>query len=244
MKHVEKLFNEFLNSEILVDYCNRILERLKNNIIDEKPNTIYDSKTFVINIVYVDTSRQKLLPTSENEKYISVLHGNSHYSYQLFKLDGVDDPRILDKSKKLELVEEGVLEKNKVLHMEPFVHILQSKSNYKGFLLVAESKVVHDFVWYFDMETLFPVSYNFTDKNHKRLEGTLELLNEIGNKDSIEPLHKLTFHENHTIRWKSLQTLINLDYEKGIDVLKRMTEDTHADIRMAAQKTLERLVKE
>lgn len=244
MKYVKKLFNEFLNSEVLADYCNHILERLKDDIVDREPNKIYESRTFVINIIYVDSSKQKLLPTSENEKYISVLHGNSYYSYELFKLNGVNNPQVLDKSKKLELVKEGVLVKNEILHIEPFVHILQSKSNYKGFLLVAESKVVQDYVWYFDMETLFPVSYNFTNKNHKRLEGTLELLNEIGNKNSIEPLYKLTFHENHTIRWKSLQKLINLDYEKGIEALKRMTEDPHLDIRVAAQKTLERILKE
>jgi|GEM_PF-6021289 len=244
MSHVKKLLNEFINSEILIDYCNHVLENLKSGIIDRSPKTIYESKTFKISLVYVDLSEQKLLPTNVNEKYIAVISGEMDYSYRLYRLDGVEDSRILDKNKKLILEEENILRKNEILHIQPFVHVLQHTSNFKGILLTAESKVFQDFVWYFNMENLAPVSYNFTDRHHKRLEGTVELLNAIGDKNSIAPLYKLSFHENHTIRWKSLQKLINLDYEKGIEVLKHMAaQDQHIEIRVAAQRTLERILK-
>lgn len=130
------------------------------------------------------------------------------------------------------------------MHIQPFVHVLQSTSDFEGFLLTAESKIFQDFIWYFDMDTLFPISYNFTNKDHKRLEGTIELLNEIANNNSIEPLYKLAFHQNHTIRWKSLQKLINLDFDKGVEVLEYMEDnDSHVEIRYAAKKTLERIQK-
>ena len=137
-----------------------------------------------------------------------------------------------------------VLKNKEILHIQPFVHVLQSTSDFEGFLLTAESKIFQDFIWYFDMDTLFPISYNFTNKDHKRLEGTIELLNEIANNNSIEPLYKLAFHQNHTIRWKSLQKLINLDFDKGVEVLEYMEDnDSHVEIRYAAKKTLERIQK-
>ena len=71
-----------------------------------------------------------------------------------------------------------------------------------------------------------------------RLITSTKILGEIGNEESINLLTYLCKNEFHNIRWEAINQLINHDFEKGIEILKNMTQDKHPDIVNAAKKSL------
>lgn len=236
----EAFFSAFISSDLLVDYNNLLLKKINEDNLNVS-TLLFESDSFFISTSYTIFRKEKIQASSPRERFISLLTGE--LEYRLYKQDKNIISDTFDNTKKLILEKEGILRKGEILHLYEFEHVLCPLKDYQGVIISLEFKNIADYFWYYDMDTLLPLYYNFADKSDKRLEGTIELLSEIGNEKSIEPLYNLTFHANHTIRWKSLECLINLDYERGLDVLKRMAStDKHSEIKRAAQSSLKRIL--
>lgn len=236
-------FENIYKDNIVNDYINYLLVKIKEGESIGDPHILYENEDLLVYISKLSFESKDVLPTNKTEKYIMLLQGEANMNFKLYEFNDFNNSQeVFRKDLILKLVVEDVFVENKVLHLKKFNNLFCPLNNCQGIFISIEFKNESEYTWFFNRETLMPIYYDFNSKNHKKLEAAIELLSEIGNIESIEPLIRLTFHENHTIRWKSLNVLINIDFEKGIECLKRMVNDIHPEIRIAAKSSLNRIL--
>jgi hypothetical protein len=77
-----------------------------------------------------------------------------------------------------------------------------------------------------------------------RLEFVLDLFKRFGYAeaaDSVAAIHGGS--RFHFVRWKAVQTMLHLDYERGVAMLRQSVSDPHPQIRDAAERTLANLAR-
>lgn len=75
-----------------------------------------------------------------------------------------------------------------------------------------------------------------------RLDYSARLLGEFGFPSSIAPLRKLAGHPQHYVRWAAVRAVMRIDFDEGLELLRRAREDAHPHVRRAAQSALDKLV--
>ena len=91
----------------------------------------------------------------------------------------------------------------------------------------------------FNPKTLEPSYQNSSNFLHSRLQYCAEILGSINDPSCIKPLRWLCNYKAHFVRWSAAEALINIDFDKGIEELKRFRNDPHIHIRNASKQALE-----
>ncbi len=96
-----------------------------------------------------------------------------------------------------------------------------------------------------------PIIYNFdtasgvithatsADVSSSRMLAIMDVLDNIGDADSIEVLLNIVHsHPHHYVRWRAVECLSALDYPQIAALLQTLQYDSHPEIRQAAIKTI------
>ncbi|MBA6417589.1 HEAT repeat domain-containing protein [Colwellia sp. 6M3] len=98
-------------------------------------------------------------------------------------------------------------------------------------------------VWLFDTKTMRSMKGISPDDEATRQELLIELLNRLNYSGATDFLSELSeLSEYHFVRWKALTTLLRLDTAKGIEALKKATNDNHPHVNKAAVTTYQNFV--
>jgi len=93
--------------------------------------------------------------------------------------------------------------------------------------------------WEYSPKTLEPTRAVATSMNSSRLQWAAECLSELECLDSVSSFESLYNHPDHFVRWSAISNLIQIDFQKGVTLLKKAsTYDCHPHIRNAAVKSL------
>lgn len=96
-----------------------------------------------------------------------------------------------------------------------------------------------NFEWAFSRDTLHATSITTTRYGESNLLGILDLLAQAGNERSEDLLTKLAGHSLHFVRWRAIQSLVQLNQIRGMEILSVAAEDVHPELRVAARRSLE-----
>ena len=260
------LFNELTGSDFVTNLINYEL----SNLVDDPLYTLSDfspsgffivlDEQFSLGLAVLkdqgdDQGSSLLAKLALNEPDIAneVLYGLT--SHQMIGLHGEgclelewyiqEDPypiEILDKSKTL------TRQKNKTVSStspgcfmayEDVIRVIPPKLPCTVFYFTTTN--LGNIRWEYDA-TLRPRRAIATSMNSSRLQWAAESLVELASTDSAPALEKLYTHPDHFVRWSALSNLIQLDYEKGIALLRQAAaNDDHPHVKDAASRSIEML---
>jgi hypothetical protein len=256
-------FQNLLNSDFGSELINHELERLEINpsyaVSDANPGGFFIVKEefFKLGIVLFekndkltphDIANKVILDNPEENKemlygltshqMLGVLHGEQ-IEIQRYKQKLPFPIEIFDESRKLENLENLSLVKGKINCFRAyedaykFVH-----PKVPTILLFFLTDNIGGLRWEYDSKSFKPTKLIATSMNSSRIEWALETLVQMDSIDSVKNMEKLYNHPDHFVRWASISSLIQLDFEKGYDSLLRAVDDKHPHVKNAAQKSL------
>lgn len=160
--------------------------------------------------------------------------------YKIFQQRKTNDPTLLKESFYLESHIDEKQAPGKAIYIEKFKDILHI-DKYKPLVsLVLKLKANPlAYSWEYDATTLKPNRIVLADTNIARLETSLKILGQIGNDSSVDVLNRFVTSAIHTVRWENARSMINLDYDNGLAILKDMAlNETHEEVKRAALQSL------
>ncbi|WP_395641412.1 HEAT repeat domain-containing protein [Rudaea sp.] len=96
---------------------------------------------------------------------------------------------------------------------------------------------------YFDRSSLYQIGTSSANVHASRIEFILDLFKRFRYQEAAAAVEKIQNTSRfHFVRWKAVQTLLNLDLERGKSSLARALNDPHPHVRRAASRTLANLV--
>ncbi len=171
------------------------------------------------------------------------LHGEGHLELEWYIQEDPYPVEILDKNKTL------TRQKNKTvsatspgcfLAYEDVIRVIPPKFPCTVFYFT--TKNLGNIRWEYDATLLHPRRAIATSMNSSRLQWAAESLVELASENSAPSLEKLYTHPDHFVRWSALSNLIQLDYEKGIALLRQAAvSDHHPHVKDAASRSIEML---
>jgi len=150
-----------------------------------------------------------------------------------FPVEVLDRTKAIYFNKRQEVKPSGIM---KVIAGEDTISMLQPKTPIV--LLLLASRNLYKIRWEYDRKTLCPIRSISLSPNASRLEYTARMLSEIGDDSSIDPLKALLKHEAHFVRWEAIRSVMRLDFNEGVMLLKKALDDDHPHVRNAARKSL------
>jgi hypothetical protein len=106
-------------------------------------------------------------------------------------------------------------------------------------LVLLKSPPAMEFSWTYDRESLSATVGMVPQLHAYRLYYAARLLGQIPRRQSLESLLALSDHSAHFVRWTALQSLFRIDFDAGVERLKRATADEHPSVSRAAQRALQ-----
>lgn len=193
-------------------------------------------------IMYYDMKvDNQFLYSLNSNSFICPINKDFESNYTIYNYNRITEINVFDKNIYLAPREEQKLYYGKSIFINKFTDVLDLQIKKPSILLYLRSKKTIDYIWEFKKINLKANRIISVNVFNNRVQTTIKILNDIGNKTSIPIINKLCSNENHTTRWYAVSTLINLDYNLGIMQLKNMLMDVHPEIRMAAFKSLKHL---
>jgi hypothetical protein len=107
--------------------------------------------------------------------------------------------------------------------------------------LVLSSAPVHTIRWSYDRATLEPLECATSTLNANHLSNAAWALVQLGHPRAAEAIAGLYEHPAHYLRWTAVRAVMEVDPERGMDLLQRAASDPHPHVRLAAQRALSRL---
>lgn len=260
------LFDELVQSEFVTNLINHELSCLVNDAL----YTISDSSQsgfFLVQTDQFSLGLAVLENASSNDQGASVLakvalndpdigdkmlygltshqmigvHGNVCLELEWFIQENLYPIEIFDKSKTLTRQATAKVNSSKprcFIAYEDVIRIIPPKAPCVVFYFMTTN--IGNIRWEYDSKTLKPTRAIATSMNSSRLQWAAESLAVLGSEDSVPALEKLCTHPDHFVRWSAISNLIQLDFEKGVSLLKQASRsDDHPHIRNVAQKSLQ-----
>ncbi|WGL58648.1 HEAT repeat domain-containing protein [Pigmentibacter sp. JX0631] len=103
------------------------------------------------------------------------------------------------------------------------------------------SKKSFDYLTSYDSISLESKDIFCINQNSSRISIYLDLLANLGDSACIETIEKFKNHKNHFIRWEVVKSILQIDTEKGIDLLNEAVNDRHIHVKNAALNTISNL---
>ena len=185
----------------------------------------------------------KVMYSYVNDVFYCPLIEIKDFKYSIYQQTETNKPDVFNENYKLKLKKKEILlTKGEIIYLKKFEHILMLDKTKPFFCLALVSKLnTLNYSWEYDASTLRPTRIASVNINFGRTSVTVKILSKLGNDKSIKLLLKLCEHESHVVRWDSVRSLIQLDLDEGMKILKEMICDDHLEIRSAARKSLKLL---
>ncbi len=97
---------------------------------------------------------------------------------------------------------------------------------------------VHRIRWVYDLSTRAPVLAVAADPRSSRIEFACRLLARLGAARDVPALEEITVHPDHFVRWTALQSIVELDFARGRQLVEAALDDPHPHIQSAARRFL------
>lgn len=236
---------ELLNTELVNIDKNKYYipaKSLSNKIV------LFSNEHFELSFIFNEPKdinfEGKVLYSYANDIFYCPLLNIENFKYTIYHQNLVEEPNCFNKNAKLEFLYNGFIIKNKTIFIEKFKEIIKLDKT-KPFIVLALIKKENalSYCWEYDSETLMPNRIALLDVNKGRIDTSIKILGQIGNKKSLDILIGFTKSDSHFIRWEALRAIFKLDFPKGIAILKLMENDPHKEIQHAAKKALDNLKK-
>ncbi len=229
----------------LQNFINHNIENFINHKYTLPLNSNYNrillgkNNEFNLNLVFrfENKNTSNFLYSVDSESFITAIYSENIIKYKLYKQINCDIS-LFNNKLVLNDVYENELKLYNCLRLDKFINVIDFTSNNFSCFLVLNSNHISNYLWEYDKKTLIPTKLISSNMFVNRLITSTKILGEIGNEESINLLTYLCKNEFHNIRWEAINQLINHDFEKGIEILKNMTQDKHPDIVNAAKKSL------
>lgn len=193
---------------------------------------IINTNSFSLTVIKMQKKTQtKYINSYSFDKIIVPITGDIFYSS--YKQKNPYPEHILDKSKKLiPEVTQKVLTKNTPLMIKKYASVFsyQGAKNDDVMILSFSCKDTASYGWEYDATTLLPLRLVSNLKQSARLEHTCKLLGELGNATSLPNLFHLLNNPYHNVRWEAARAIISIDFNKGIEALHLLKQDSHPEI--------------
>ncbi|SEE23037.1 hypothetical protein SAMN04487765_1835 [Tenacibaculum sp. MAR_2010_89] len=245
--------NIFSKSISINGILNHLLELFSNekyylpNNSTQNKITLFSSSSYEFSLIHTPpevrtSSEATSLYTYTNNVFFCPLIDVNDVRYTIYEQNKRVAPDVLDEDVKLQIKKENVFVKNETIFLRKFKDVLRFDGT-KPLLLfmIISRKDTLKYSWEYNSISLKPVRIVLREVNFARLGTTAKILGNIGDGNSKALLLKLSQHESHIVRWEAARALINIDFEEGVSVLKRMMNDKHIEISMAAKQSVQML---
>jgi hypothetical protein len=105
-------------------------------------------------------------------------------------------------------------------------------------VLVFTSATVLPFRWEYDLATRKPVRQVAAYVVAARIDIAMRLLAASGDPSAVPFLVPVADHEDHFLRWNAVRSVMALDPETGMRLLRSAADDRHSHVRDAARRSL------
>jgi hypothetical protein len=233
-----------------------IINHLLESMIDDKyyiPHnsvhnkiTLFTSTEYEFSIIYNPPKESKnnetYLYSYTNDVFLCPLVNVPNFEYTVYEQNNIEYIDVLNSDAKLKTKTKSFFSENKAVYFKKFKDVLQLDES-KPFimLMVTSKKPPLSFSWEYNAKTLMPIRIVLADITIARLGTTSKILGSIGDFNSKKLVKKLCNHTAHLVRWDAVRALINIDFEEGIEMLQKLTNDSHPEVCDAAKKSLELL---
>jgi hypothetical protein len=249
---IKKELSSFSRMYSPLELINEHLKKLTSHELfppkdySENKISIFNNDMFELSVFFNfqkgEYFKGEVLYSYTSDVYYCPLLDVNNSKYYIYSQTHTKDETILNNNFGLILEKEDYLKKGETIYLKKFKNIIRFDKT-KPFIAYAltSNKNSLDFSWEYDAKSLKPIRIVLYNQNLGRLKTSIEILTNIGDIHSINLVTQFCSHKSHFIRWKAVNSLINIDYEKGIDILKSMISDSHPEIQLAAKKSLELL---
>lgn len=245
-----ELFGDIVKSRIYQEQLNSILQSVLNR--DVLTNAELTTGTFVT-LHTSDTSSWIIMEHKRRSQflYMAPVHAlqspifGPGYSVDRYRMTHQFGSMEIDKDTSLEYLGrdhvpcESVFKKS--ARGEVVDVILDDQSNERNFSLRVSSQALAPFQVNFDRQTKRTFGLTPVDIMASNLTTIFDLLTDIGDPRSIEHLAPFVEHNLHFVRWRAMRAIFGIDEVEGLRLLEQACNDEHAQVRQAAESTLERL---
>ncbi len=156
---------------------------------------------------------------------------------------------VFDKTKVLEIQPPVIIGVGEVLMLSATEHVPEYRCTGPSLMLKLTSRVYQPLIWVYDKFTGIPTMASAGNLHSSRTQMMLRTLAALeagspqGAPDprSVESVATLCKHEFHFVRWGAVQTLCNIDFERGKQALMDAVDDPHPHIVNAARSSVSKL---
>lgn len=247
-----KEINLFCKSIPINDIINLLLESLSNEKYFVPNNSVHNKITLFTSSKYEFSLINYSPKTRDSNKAISLYtYTNNVFfcpldvhdlRYTIYEQNKPIAPDVLDEDAKLQIKTENVFVKNETIYLRKFKDVLHfDETEPVLFFMISSKKTSLKYSWEYNSISLKPVRIVLRDVNFARLGTTAKILGNIGDMNSKGLLLKLSKHKSHMVRWEAARALINIDFDEGVSMLKKMTKDEHLEVSIAARQSIQML---
>jgi hypothetical protein len=246
IKYLLDDFSEKLNiTEIINIQFEKMLKEKYFFPINSSYNRIIliDDIKFELSIIFNTSktrSEDEVLYSYSNHTFICPILANESSNYVIYEQSHTTDFQVLKENFNLSVKEKGTLKQYKTIFIEKFKNVLEIDKSYSfAAICLAMKKDNYDYSWEYNLKSLKPIRLALTNNAFGRINTSLRIISDIGNKNSIPMLQEFSKHKSHFIRWEAIRTLINIDFELAIKIIKKMSkDDPHIEVRNAAENSI------
>ncbi len=249
LTHALTHFNALLQTPFLIELVNTYLKKLstETHFYPTRSSINYwhilNTDAFTLTLVRLEkATASKFVNAYPYDKVIVPLTENIQYSH--YKQPYPFPVNILDKTKKIiPFAIDKTLSKNTSYVIKKHEDIFSYKGGKsdEAMLLSFSCRKSHSYGWEYDANTLHPVRLVTNVLQSARLEHTCKLLGELGNKSSLPNLFEFLENPYHNVRWEAARAIMNIDFDKGLEALLILKEDTHPDIKQSVDNALKQI---
>jgi hypothetical protein len=202
--------------------------------------TLLRGEQFSLTLSLIDPSSE---PTSRVEALahhlaVGVL-GPGALEIACYRLPPPHRFEVLDRSRRLEGPRTECLGPGDAQAFAAGEDVIQMAAREQGTaVLMLRSAMIHRIRWVYDAATRAPILPVAADPQASRVEFACRTLARLGSAADVPALEGVVAHPDHFVRWTALQAIVELDFDRGRDLIERALVDPHPHIRSAAARFL------
>lgn len=201
--------------------------------------TVHEGKAIKVAISHLDTE-PRLPFTVTSDLVIMLAHADAVVDVECFELPASVDLSVFDDAVEPSVRWRKALEAGQPVVLEAGQGVRFSVER-SAALLTITTRTRLEQAWYFDPQTLRPLSIHASSVSAAIAQTLSDFLGTYGSASSIKPLAGLLEHPAHFIRFAAARDMLRISLDAGREAFKQLTSDPHPHVRRGAETTLSRL---
>jgi len=201
--------------------------------------TVHEGKAITVAISHLDTA-PRLPATVTSDLVIMPAHAEAAVVVECFELPASVDLSVFDAKAEPHVQWRESLEPGRLVKLSAGqgVRFFVERSTA---LLTITAKACLEHAWYFDPQTLRPLSIHASSVSTAIAQTLSDFLGTYGDHSSIESLAALLEHPAHFIRFTAARDMLRVSLSAGRQAFEQLTKDPHPHVRKCAEVTVARL---